>query len=87
MPYLVLQAHSAFDDKPQPSLANVPDHTLCMTGVGEAAVLILAIRRSNMPKFLLDDAVLFEAIVSDLFPGMDAPEQVSMHALVLCNMN
>lgn len=52
------------------------------TGVDEAAVLILAIRRSNMPKFLLDDAVLFEAIVSDLFPGMDAPEQVSMLVLL-----
>lgn len=46
-------------------------------GVDEAAVLILAIRRSNMPKFLLDDAVLFNAIISDLFPGMDVPEQVT----------
>ena len=44
-------------------------------------MLITAMRRSNMPKFLLDDAVLFNAIVSDLFPGMDVPDHVSLHTL------
>lgn len=43
----------------------------------EAVVLIMAIRNSNMPKFLLEDAVLFTAIVSDLFPAIDMPEQVN----------
>ena len=59
----------------------VPQHALGGAGVDEAAVLIMAIRRSNMPKFLLDDAVLFNAIVSDLFPGMDVPEQVGFSHL------
>jgi hypothetical protein len=40
-------------------------------------VLIMAMRNSNMPKFLVDDAVLFSAIVSDLFPGVQVPEHVS----------
>ncbi|KAL3130872.1 hypothetical protein ABBQ38_000201 [Trebouxia sp. C0009 RCD-2024] len=44
-------------------------------GVDEAVVLIMAIRNSNMPKFLLEDAALFTAIVSDLFPAIDMPEQ------------
>ena len=51
-------------------------------GVDEALVLIMAMSSSNMPKFLLDDAVLFAAIVSDLFPGLDVPEKVSF----LCRM-
>lgn len=43
----------------------------------EAVVLIMAMRSSNMPKFLVDDAVLFTAIVLDLFPGVQIPEHVS----------
>lgn len=43
----------------------------------EAVVLIMAMRNSNMPKFLIEDAALFTAIVSDLFPATDVPEHVS----------
>ena len=45
--------------------------------VEEAVVLIMAMRSSNMPKFLVDDAALFTAIVADLFPGIQVPEHVS----------
>lgn len=40
----------------------------------EDAVLIRALRDSNLPKFLAQDAVLFTAILQDLFPGVDVPE-------------
>ena len=40
----------------------------------EDVVLIRALRDSNLPKFLKDDAVLFQAILSDLFPGVEIPE-------------
>jgi hypothetical protein len=33
-------------------------------------------RDSNLPKFLAPDAELFLAIVGDLFPGLDVPDQV-----------
>ena len=39
----------------------------------EDAVLIRAMRDSNVPKFLVDDLPLFAAIVSDLFPGVHVP--------------
>mmetsp|Transcript_7627 Transcript_7627/g.14387 ORF Transcript_7627/g.14387 Transcript_7627/m.14387 type:complete len:3920 (+) Transcript_7627:928-12687(+) len=41
--------------------------------LSEEAVLIRAMRDSNVPKFLKDDLVLFHAIVSDLFPGVEVP--------------
>mgnify|MGYP005983426881 CR=1 FL=1 len=41
----------------------------------EDVVLICALRDSNLPKFLADDAVLFQGILSDLFPGVELPEQ------------
>ena len=40
----------------------------------EDVVLIRALRDSNLPKFLVDDAILFRAILLDLFPGVEIPE-------------
>ncbi|XP_053711973.1 dynein axonemal heavy chain 6-like isoform X3 [Synchiropus splendidus] len=42
--------------------------------LSEDVVLIRALRDSNLPKFLTDDAVLFGGILSDLFPGVVIPE-------------
>lgn len=39
----------------------------------EDLVLIRAMRDSNVPKFLSHDIPLFNAIVQDLFPGLDIP--------------
>ncbi|XP_049961962.1 dynein axonemal heavy chain 6-like [Schistocerca serialis cubense] len=41
----------------------------------EDVVLIRALRDSNLPKFLTDDATLFQGILGDLFPGVEIPEQ------------
>ena len=41
--------------------------------MAEDAVLIRAMRDSNVPKFLTDDLPLFHAIVGDLFPGVEVP--------------
>ncbi|XP_073833430.1 dynein heavy chain at 16F isoform X2 [Musca autumnalis] len=40
----------------------------------EDITLIAALRDSNIPKFLADDAVLFLGILSDLFPGVELPD-------------
>ncbi|XP_065911794.1 dynein axonemal heavy chain 6-like [Dysidea avara] len=40
----------------------------------EDVVLIRALRDSNLPKFLTEDATLFKGILSDLFPGIALPE-------------
>ncbi|XP_006900461.1 PREDICTED: dynein heavy chain 6, axonemal [Elephantulus edwardii] len=42
--------------------------------LSEEVVLIRALRDSNLPKFLTDDALLFSGIISDLFPGIQIPE-------------
>jgi dynein heavy chain len=39
----------------------------------EHVTLIRALRDSNIPKFLAHDIPLFEAILKDLFPGVDVP--------------
>eukprot|EP00762_Andalucia_godoyi_P001076 ANDGO_01965.mRNA.1 Dynein-1-beta heavy chain len=43
-------------------------------GINEDLLLIRAMRDSNIPKFLADDVPLFQAIVQDLFPGINIPE-------------
>eukprot|EP00899_Mesostigma_viride_P007437 jgi/Mesvir1/16695/Mv15092-RA.1 len=43
--------------------------------LNEDIVLIRAMKDSNLPKFLSEDAVLFEAIVTDLFPDAEIPTQ------------
>ncbi|XP_037937177.1 dynein heavy chain 6, axonemal [Teleopsis dalmanni] len=40
----------------------------------EDITLIAALRDSNIPKFLADDALLFRGILSDLFPGVVLPD-------------
>nr|XP_035128016.2 dynein axonemal heavy chain 6 isoform X3 [Callithrix jacchus] len=42
--------------------------------LNEDVVLIRALRDSNLPKFLTEDALLFSGIISDLFPGVQIPE-------------
>ncbi|KAM7393703.1 hypothetical protein PAMP_020556 [Pampus punctatissimus] len=57
---------------------NVPEGPLSLKRdnphLSEDVVLIRALRDSNLPKFLTDDAVLFGGILSDLFPGVCIPE-------------
>ena len=38
--------------------------------INEDLVLIRALRDSNLPKFLADDAILFKAIIQNLFSGV-----------------
>ena len=40
----------------------------------EDVVLIRAMRDSNVPKFVADDLPLFNALIQDLFPGVEIPE-------------
>uniref|UniRef100_A0A182FSK0 AAA+ ATPase domain-containing protein n=1 Tax=Anopheles albimanus TaxID=7167 RepID=A0A182FSK0_ANOAL len=40
----------------------------------EQVTLISALRDSNLPKFLANDVILFNGILSDLFPGVELPE-------------
>lgn len=42
--------------------------------LNEDAVLIRAMRDSNVPKFLRDDLPLFSAIIQDLFPSVEITE-------------
>ena len=44
-------------------------------GVDEDVTLIRAMRDANIPKFLVDDVILFQALISDLFPRVAVPEQ------------
>ena len=44
--------------------------------LAEDAMLIRAMRDSNLPKFLSTDIELFQNIISDLFPGVNVPFQV-----------
>ncbi len=40
----------------------------------ETQILMRAIRDMNLPKFIQEDIVLFNALFSDLFPNIDIPE-------------
>ena len=40
----------------------------------EDVILVRAMREANVPKFLSQDIPLFNAIVTDLFPGLFIPE-------------
>lgn len=40
----------------------------------EDALLIRAMRDSNIPKFLAEDLPLFQALIQDLFPGVAIPD-------------
>ena len=41
--------------------------------LSEDIVLVRAMREANIPKFLSHDIPLFNAIVTDLFPGLSIP--------------
>ncbi|KAJ1494153.1 hydrolytic ATP binding site of dynein motor region D1-domain-containing protein [Baffinella frigidus] len=64
---------------------------LVMAGTGKRAnpdlpeniVMIRAMCDSNIPKFLKEDVILFNAIVNDLFPGVDIPKQDTGALLVM----
>ena len=43
--------------------------------LSEDVVLIRAMRDSNIPKFLADDIPLFQALIKDLFPKIEIPEE------------
>ena len=43
--------------------------------LSEDKVLIRAMRDSNVPKFVADDIPLFNALIQDLFPGVEIPEE------------
>ena len=42
--------------------------------IHENITLIRALRDSNLPKFLKNDAMLFKAVLGDLFPSVEIPE-------------
>lgn len=41
--------------------------------MAEELVLMRVLRDSNMPKYVFEDVPLFKGLISDLFPGLDAP--------------
>ena len=41
--------------------------------INEELILLRALRDMNLPKFIKDDLILFQLLLSDLFPGLDLP--------------
>ena len=41
----------------------------------EDIVLLRAMKEINMPKFITDDAILFEGLIKDLFPRHDTTQE------------
>lgn len=40
----------------------------------ETLIIMKALKEVNLPKFLTDDVLLFEGIMTDLFPEMKVPK-------------
>ncbi|XP_042301519.1 LOW QUALITY PROTEIN: dynein axonemal heavy chain 14 [Sceloporus undulatus] len=45
-----------------------------ISAMEESLIIISVLKEVNLPKFLADDAALFEDIITDLFPGMKVPK-------------
>ena len=52
--------------------------------LAEDVMLIRAMKDSNLPKFLSADIELFQNIISDLFPRVEVPFQVSCTCFAHC---
>lgn len=53
----------------------------------EDMLLIRAMRDSNLPKFLVDDAILFMALVKDLFPAVEIVDALGQAPAALTVMH
>ncbi|PRP82215.1 dynein-1-alpha heavy chain, flagellar inner arm I1 complex, partial [Planoprotostelium fungivorum] len=42
--------------------------------LGEQVVLVMALKDMNLPRFVFEDAALFNGLINDLFPGLDVPK-------------
>jgi dynein heavy chain, axonemal len=42
--------------------------------LGEQVVLVMALKDMNLPRFIAEDAGLFNGLIGDLFPSLDVPK-------------